>query len=103
MTEHVKIVEDSDGNVSARDCHLYPDKQISATIWENSTEHPYRITFQESPFDENNISVPAKGRSVEAHLRTGVPRKTYAYLMHPANATRGIDIEMAADPNVIVH
>jgi hypothetical protein len=103
MTEHVKIIEDSDGYVTALDCHLYPDdpdKRTNAIIWENLTDYAYKITFRECPFDKNDFSVP-KGQSVEVHLKPGAPHKLYTYLFLPANAKLGT--EMAADPNVIVH
>jgi hypothetical protein len=107
MTQHVElveIVEDSNHNVAARDCHL-SIKNEHAIRWINKTSNTYTIDFEESPLEADiSINVPAgskrkPGESATLKLKAGVEAKKYHYDIRPPAASSA----HAADPIVIVH
>ena len=104
LVELVEIVEDSEHNVAARDCHLYVNKD-HAIKWINRTTTEYTIDFEENPLEADFlINVPAAtkskpGESATLKLKTGVLPKKYHYEIRPPVASSA----HAADPIVIVH
>ena len=76
--ELVEIVEDSNHNVAARDCHL-SIKNEHAIRWINRTSTAYTIDFEESPLEADLlINVPAgskrkPGESATLKLKARAP------------------------------
>ena len=100
MEKLVEFKQGSNHDITADPCDMY--RNTKDTIkWKNDTDTNYTVHFDDCPLQDNDVPVPAKGKSKAIPLKDEVSPKTYAYDIRQAKAMEGS--VMAADPNVIVH
>jgi hypothetical protein len=97
MEHLVEFKQGSNHDITADPCDMYRDKKDTIK-WKNDTDTNYTIHFDNCPLRDNDVPVPAKGKSKAIPLRDNVSANIYTYRI---NAMPGS--VMAADPNVIVH